>query len=355
MMSHLGITQLDSLLHFSGMHLLIFSAEWKLVELRPNHRTFLGWDEADFQAFRFEQNFLSPNSIELSEFLGHFQQKNYLIKNYYWRDANQHVNGPFETYFRLKKDHGLLKLAMAFIKIQAHSDKLEILPEDKHKLYLAEPLPGLIHNVFGPLGTISGRIEILKNKYPQYREFDELLKMTQRIQKSLKNVSYKMTNERQSQPVFIDLNEFLKEELIFLQSDLFFRHQVTRNVKFNPHLPKGRTFYASLSGILSEFYYFFRKFIFDDQEYLLQAETFSEERKIGFYLNFLGNFQVPQDLNIHFPFDLQGDAHWVARQQLEGLDIPFLAYCLTKNEGTLEISGRKDMMTLRFLFPAQLP
>lgn len=353
MINQLGVTQLDSLLYFAKMHMLLFSQEWKLTGLYPNHRSFLGWDEADLDNFRFDTSFLEPNSLSLPAFLGQFHQKNHVVKNYYWIDVSGQIQGPFETYFRLKKESGLVQTAMAFVKISSQNNKPEVKPEEKHKLFLAESIPGLIHNVFGPLGTISGRIEILKNKYPQYREFDELLKMTQRIQQSLKNVSYKVTNERQSQPVYVDVNDFLKEELIFLQSDLFFRNQVVRNVKYQQNLPRAYTFYSSLSGILGEFYLFFRKFVYEDQEYQLQVESFSEQNKIGFYFNFLGNFQIPADLELRFPFDLRGDFRQVAQQKLDGLDESFLSHCLSKNKGTLEISVRKDMMTLRFLFPAQ--
>ena len=64
----------------------------------------------------FYENFLKPNSIDLAAFLGHFQQKNYVVKNYYWRDSEKRITGPFETYFRLRREDNHLKMIMAFIK-----------------------------------------------------------------------------------------------------------------------------------------------------------------------------------------------------------------------------------------------
>jgi hypothetical protein len=350
-MNRLGITQLDSLLNFTKLHLLVLTPQFKLIGLYPNHRSFLGWDEADLENFRFEENFLQPNQLNITRFLGHFQNKNNLVKNYYWRDADNQISGPYETYFRLKKQEDQLKTIMAFVKIQEYSDKIEIFPEQKYKLFLSESLPGLLHNLFGPLSTLSGQLELLKSKYSQLKDLDALLKMTHFIQAPLKNLGHKLIHEQQPGIGEIDLNLFLKEELQFLTSDLFFKHQVKRSVKFlkEPQIFSGS--YSSLSGILSEFYYFFRRFVLEDQEYQLQAETFYEEENTGFYLNFLGDFQIPADLNLHFPFDLEGSANQINQQKIEGLDMGFLAYCLRKNEGYLEISARKEMMKMRLVLP----
>ncbi|OGB60629.1 MAG: hypothetical protein A2Y94_03230 [Caldithrix sp. RBG_13_44_9] len=350
-MSQLGITQLDSLLNFTKLHLLVLTPQFKLVGHYPDHRSFLGWDEVDLETFSFEENFLKPNHLDITLFLGHFQPKDHLVKNYYWRDADQQISGPYETYIRLKKQAEQLKLIMAFVKIVEYPNKIEISPDQKYKLFLAEPLPGLLHNLFGPLGTLSGRLELLKSKNSQLKDLDELLKMTHFIQSSLKNLGYKLVHEKQPAAVEIDLNQFMREELQFLTSDLFFKHQVKKSVKFLKESKKFLGIYSSLSGILSEFYYFFRRFVFEDQEYQLQAEIFHDQENIGFYLNFLGDFHIPADLNLHFPFDLEGSASQIIQQKIEGLDLAFLGHCLRENDGYLEISGKKEMMKIRLLLP----
>ena len=350
-MNQLGITQLDSLLNFTRLHLLVFTPQFKLAGLYPNHRSFLGWDTADLETFSFAENFLKPNHLDVTRFLGNFQQKDHLIKNYYWQNAEQQINGPFETYLRLKKQADQLQQIMAFVKITESADTIEISPAQKYKLFLAEPLPGLLHNLFSPLGTLSGRLELLKNKYSQLKDLDELLKMTRFIQSSLKNLGSKLMHEQQPLAIEIDLNQFLREELQFLTSDLFFKHQVKKSVKF---LKESNIFwgvYSSLSGVLSEFYYFFRRFVLEDQEYQLQAELFQDQENIGFYLNFLGDFRIPADLNLRFPFELEGSASQITQQKIEGLDLIFLGHCLRENNGYLEIAGKKEMIKMRLLLP----
>ncbi len=351
-MAQLTNSQLDSLLNFSRLHLLVFTPEWQLSGLHPNHRSFLGWDDADFGSFKFENNFLKPNFLDLPKFLGHFQQNNSVIRNYYWRNAENQVSGPFETYFRITRENGHIKMILAFIRIHQGSKKIEILPREKNKLFLAESLPGLLHNIFGPLGALTGRLEMLKQKNPQSLQYDELLRLTQVVQRSLKSLGHKISQERQLDLSEVDINSFLREELQYLQSDQFFKHQIKKNIKLDPQVRAVESHYASLSGILNEIYYFFRKFLFDDQEYSLQAETFFEGEGTGFYLNFIGDFQLPADLTIRFPFDLEGSANQVAQQKIDGLDCRYLSFCLRQINGYIEITGRKDMMKMRLILSA---
>ena len=111
--------------------------------------------------------------------------------------------------------------------------------------------------------------------------------------------------------------------------------------------------YSSLSGILGEFYYYLRRFVKEVNEYTLQVETLLEYDRLGFHLNFLGDFQIPSELSVRFPIDLEGEANQIALQSVEGLDVIFLAYCLKKISGYLELTGRKDMMKLRLTFPGK--
>ncbi len=350
-MNGIGTSQLDIFLNFSEVHLLVFSSKWNLVDLRPHHRYFIGWDETTIEAFKFEKNFLRPNHLTLQQFLGDFQQKDYVIKNYYWRDVNGQVLGPYETYFRLKKENGQIRSLMAFVKDDGLSEKVSISPHDKYLMFLSKLLPGLIHNINGPLGTLTGRIELLNFKYQNIKELDEMLKMGFRIQNLLENLSFKLINERYFQPVEINLNRLLREEIKFLSSDLFFKHQVQKNERFEPNIPQFRLYYLSISGVLSECYYFLKKFVYEDQEYVFYINSFFEKGNAGFMVKFLGDFHHADDIDMHFPFSLEGDARKMARENFKGLDTAFLTYCLRLNHGTIQLSGRKELFALRLEFP----
>ena len=350
-MNGLGTSQLDLFLTFSELHLLVLTSKWRLVGLHPGNRHFLGWDETTIDSFQFKENFLDPNHLDVQHFLGEFNNKDYIINNYYWRDINEQITGPYETYFRIKKENGQIKSLMVFVKLIEKSDKVEIAPHDKYKLFLAKLLPGLIHNLNGPLGTLSGRIELLNYKHQEIEELNEILKMGFKLQSMLENLSFKIVNERYFQPVEINLNRLLREEIKFLDSDLFFKHQVNKQEKFSPNIPQFQMYYLAISGVLSECYHFFRNFVYEDQEYIMDVGSFIEEQNAGFYLNLLGDFHVPENNNLRFPFALSGDAIEVSQQKLDGIDRAFLVYCLKQNHGNIDISGRKERLSMRLEFP----
>lgn len=351
MMNTLNRSQLDIFLNFSNLHQLVFSPQWKLVDLHPAHRRFLGWDASTINSFDFEENFLKPNHLNIQQFLGHFQQKEYVVKNYFWRDVNEQVSGPYETYCRLKKERGQIKSLMAFVKLSESIEKVEIAPHDKYKVFLAALMPGFIHNLNGPLGTITGRIELLNYKYKDITEFDELLKMGFKLQSILENLGFKLVNERFVQPMDINLNRMLREELKFLTCDLFFKHQVEQKEEYAQDIPQFKMYYLALSGPISECYHFFRRLVYEEQEYVMQVGSFMEKENTGYYLKFLGDFHIPAELNVRFPFQLKGDAINITQQKLDGIDTAFLSFCLKRNHGSLQISGKKEMLSMRLEFP----
>ncbi len=350
-MNGIGTSQLDLFLNFSDLHLLVFSPKWKLVDIHPGHRNFLGWSEINIDSFHFERNFLRPNQLSLQDFLGNFQHKEYLIKNFYWQDIEGHESGPYETYFRIKKERGQIKSLMAFVKSGVNQDRVCIPPVDKHLIFLGKMLPGLIHNINGPLGTLTGRVELLGYKYSEIEGLDEVLKMGFKIQSIIENLSFKVVNELYQQPIEVNLNRLLREEIKFLNCDLFFKHQVQKKENYADNIPQFRIYYLLISGIFSECYHFMRKFVDEDQEYIFNINSFFENNEVGFNIRFLGDFRIPEELDLHFPFSMQGNAVQFLQQNYDGIDSAFLAYCLKRNQGYLEITGRKELLTVRFTFP----
>ena len=349
-MTLITITPLDRLLSFARLHLLIFSPQWKLINTYPSLKNFLGWDESEIGNYDFERDFLKPNFINLQSFIMEFQNRDHLVRNFYWQNIRNTTEGPFETYFRITRAENRIKSVMAFIKVGTGEKKIQITPEEKNRLYISELLPGLFHNFNGPFGSMTEKIGLLKQKYPEAKELDEILTIGNRIKSAVENVSYKMSQERLSDETEIDLNHLLKEEIEFLNSDKLFKHQVDKKIKLESEIPKFRMHYNAISGIISETYYFFRNFLSEAGQYTLQAGTFKENSEIGFYFNLLGDFTSPPGLNLRFPFNLEGNSFQIMQKQVDGLDSAFLSYCLEHNHGIIEIIGRREMLKMRLTF-----
>ena len=85
-------SHLDSLLIFSKLFYLIFSAKWQLLGLYPQKHNFLGWSDEDKTSFDFENDFLRPNNLNLQEFLGKFQYSEHMVQKCFWRRLDKKIS-----------------------------------------------------------------------------------------------------------------------------------------------------------------------------------------------------------------------------------------------------------------------
>ncbi|MFZ0390347.1 MAG: hypothetical protein WAN36_07785 [Calditrichia bacterium] len=273
------------------------------------------------------------------------------MQPFFWGAPDNGTEGPLKTYFRLENKKDAKPMVLCFIGKNHQSGQLSMDFLDKGKLFIAEQLPGFIHNLNGPLGTVTGRIELLSLKNNNLSGLDDVLKMGLRIHSMLENFSFKVVHEQCRRPVEISINRFLREELKFLETDLFLKHQVKVKERFSLNIPQFKMQYGGLSGVLYESYRFVRRFVTEDQEYVLTVGSFSGDGTAGFYFNFLGNFVIPEKLNLHFPVEVKGDFRELNQQKVDGIDLKFLSFCLSINRGHFHLVGRKEVMSMRLEFP----
>ncbi|GAB4151573.1 MAG: hypothetical protein Kow00107_02220 [Planctomycetota bacterium] len=119
---------------------------------------------------------------------------------------------------------------------------------------IATYVNGLAHNLKNPLANIMGYISLLDDEIrasgvakPEWDEYIAIMsegcaKMREIIDNMLDRASSRESEKR----VWIDVNRLISREVLFLESDLFFKHQVTKELNFDESLP---SFYGSYSGL----------------------------------------------------------------------------------------------------------
>ncbi len=123
--------------------------------------------------------------------------------------------------------------------------RLELLNE--HKMAAIGRLTaGISHNLNTPISIIQGNAELLKLKYPDSAELDKIIRQTRRMTELIQTIARKGQNEQNAVRVEIHLNSLLKDELEFLNANLFYKHQIKKEFEFADHLP-------SIYGIYSDF------------------------------------------------------------------------------------------------------
>ena len=113
--------------------------------------------------------------------------------------------------------------------------------------YVGSLVQGMTHNLQGPLTSILGRAQMLARKYPEEREANEIIKAAQSMTQNIRSLLIKVKGEQQTTKQELDLNEILKSEIQVLDSDLFYKHQVTKKYHFDENLPLIKGIYGDFS------------------------------------------------------------------------------------------------------------
>jgi hypothetical protein len=340
-------SQFDEFLNFSDLFLLQISFRGDLVSFRPRGKQFWGWSFEKRLQFNFVEHFLKPNHITLDLFLRFIEDKDYAVEYFVWKSPDGKVSSPYLVFFR-PNEEVKSKDILIFIKNQVSQVENDILIEDKKYVYQSKYLPGFIHNLNGPLSTILGRIELLQLKHPTIEEFKEIVSVGYQLQSIMDNLSFKIQNETTSEITKVNLNRLLREELKFMNCDLFFKHNVEKIEDLSNNIPEFNVDYFTISGVLSESYQFLRQFIDEQKEYVFKLKSYANGSTIGFKIDFSGDFKSPGDKGAALPVLFEGGAIEVARTAPQGLDKGFLAKCMEINHGHLCLKCEKDNMRVDF-------
>lgn len=96
---------------------------------------------------------------------------------------------------------------------------------------------GIAHNINTPLMGIYGTAQLIKMKHPEMQDIDGVIQQVERINSIIRNLMWKSRQEQESGPQEINLNELLREELRFLEADMEYKHNVTKNFSFADGIP----------------------------------------------------------------------------------------------------------------------
>lgn len=347
-MNTVSPSQFDQFLNFSDLFLLQVSFRGDLVSFRPRGKKFWGWSFENRLQFSFVEHFLKPNHITLDLFLKFIENKDYAVEYFSWKSPDGNISLPHPVFFRTSEDGGSGKDILIFIKNQIPQVTNGLPVEDRKYVYQSRYLPGFIHNLNGPLSTILGRIELLQLKHPEMEEFKEIVSVGYRLQSVMDNMSFKIQNENNSEISKVNLNRLLREELRFLNCDLFFKHNVEKIERFSTNIPEFKMDYSSISGVFSETYEFLRQFLNEQKEYVFNLQSYANGSTVGFRMDFNGDFKTPGEKGTALPVSFEGGPAEVAGKAPEGLDKSYLVKCLESTNGRLGLKCEKNGLKVDF-------
>ncbi len=137
-----------------------------------------------------------------------------------------------------------------FLDITERND-LEIeLIEASRMAFLGLYTQGIMHNISGPLNTILGFSSLLCKKDPQAEIPQRLHQDARRISDQVSLLVRRWQRTGQQRAERLNLNDIIRDEVKFLEADLFFKHNVTKTFDLDPNLPKITGCYGDFSHAL---------------------------------------------------------------------------------------------------------
>ncbi len=124
--------------------------------------------------------------------------------------------------------------------------------KQQRMLSLTLMMSGIIHNIKNTLTIIMGRAQLLKIRLPQLKEPDIIVSNVKKIESLLTSFIDKIYLEQENKKIQINLSDLLRNELLFLETESFFKAQIKKELQLSRNLPSINGYYSDFSqGLMS--------------------------------------------------------------------------------------------------------
>jgi len=190
--------------------------------------------------------------------------------------ADDYLTKPYAADELKAKLGILLRLKAAQDELRTLNRTLEALVDHRTKKLMATErkavvgrmVQGMVHNLKGPLMVMLGRATLSRERaghllampgrdQAEVNELTDLVQDQTAIEEAVGKIDYmarnlmaKSRNEAIDTARDLDLNAVIRKELTFLESDLFFKHQVKKQIDLDPALPVFHGIYADFSQVI---------------------------------------------------------------------------------------------------------
>lgn len=193
-----------------------------------------------------------------------------------WKHIKAHPSGATDTRDSARKSR---KNAETIMKTTSTADRKREEKISLENIRLLQTLlapyisvgrqgTGITHNLNGPLTGMMGHVELMKLKHPELdADLDIIISLAKKLRDLIAELQVKHENEtiREAQPQ--NINQILRAEMSYLNSDLFYKHYINHESNFQKSLP-------NIIGIYADFALAF-------EEILINAVDVQRDRKDG--------------------------------------------------------------------------
>ncbi len=215
---------------------------------------------------------------------------------------------------------------------------------------------GTVHNIRNTLSVITGRAQMLKQKMPNLKEPDIIIANASKIVLMADNYLKKTKREQVENIVDIDLNDLLKTEIVYMESNQYVKNQI--NIRFNLEhdIPNIRGHYIDYSHAISAIIEFSINAMVEAPVKELLISTDLQENKILLTISHSGRILPDEEMeSIFTPFysvrKFAGKGH-LNETEVQTMQL-FNAYILLEHY-KVQFKVEKDINN-RTLFSLRIP
>ncbi len=98
-------------------------------------------------------------------------------------------------------------------------------------------LAGILHDLNNPLMSIMGQAEFLRILHPDLENVSVIQRQAQRMREIVSAIMQRMRSSQSRRLEWIQINELLREEVLFLECQPYFKHEVEKRWELGDNLP----------------------------------------------------------------------------------------------------------------------
>jgi PAS domain S-box-containing protein len=203
--------------------------------MNPRMEEMLGIRFKDYHGaddpFILEDRILSRRTI-------HTDERGIQTEEVAWERPDGRRVQALRTIGKLGEAHGRAHGVLStFIDVTEQNELQLELIQASRMAFLGVYSQGIIHNLNGPLNTVLGFSTLLCRNNPE-AEIPRRIKCdAQRMAGLVMSLAHRWKRAGGTQWEALNLNEIVLEELSFLEADLFFKHNVEKQLELDPALP----------------------------------------------------------------------------------------------------------------------
>ncbi len=196
-------------------------------------------------------------------------------------------------------------------------------------------IQGIVHNLNTPLNSIIGFAQLLYEDNPNNSDLKRIILSAKNMSLIIKQLLQKTKDDSIAMPMFVNINDLIKQELSFCTHDLSFKHNVGLELSLSDDLPSVRIVYGDISQVFQTLFNNAIEAMVNCDLKKLMIRTFKTDDMIAFSVKDTGT--GISDEVMSYVFEPSFSTKELTQKSGFGLGLPLAKAIIDKLNGDIKI------------------